>query len=339
MNFTFPIGKLPHDYLQQMINSLPTTSERLILGPGIGLDCAVVDFGDRCLVFKSEPITFATRHIGWYAVQIASNDIATTGAKPQWMLLSMLLPENKTTPSLVEEISQEVSQTCQQMGIVLIGGHTEITSGLDRPILVTTLIAEITREKLITPRGAKPGDVLILTKGIPIEATALLAKEFPEQLSDSLSDAEIAQAENFLKDPGISVIRDAEIAVNAGEVHAMHDPTEGGLATALWELAHASQTTLVIEPSRIHIPPVSRKMCERFGLDPMGTIASGALIIAAASSSGQAIINALEKSGITATIFGRIEEGQPTVYQITSSGRQLLAKFSRDEIARLFETG
>lgn len=338
MNFTFPLGKLPHEYLQQLINTLPTDSERVILGPGIGLDCAVVDFGDRCLVFKSEPITFATRQIGWYAVQIAANDIATTGAKPQWMLLTMLLPEKKTTPSLVNEIAQEVSQTCRQMGIVLIGGHTEITSGLERPILVTTLIAEMNREKLITPRGAKPGDVLILTKGIPIEATALLAKEFPQNLSHLLSEAEISQAQNFLKDPGISVSRDAEIAVNAGEVHAMHDPTEGGLATALWELAYASQNTLVIEPSRVYIPPISQKVCSVFGLDPMGTLASGALVIAASSSSGQTIVNALQENGISATIIGKVEQGQPAVHLITPSGKQLLAKFNRDEIARLFET-
>ncbi|GAP10643.1 hydrogenase maturation factor [Bellilinea caldifistulae] len=338
MNFTFPLGKLPHEYLQHLIDTLPTTAERVILGPGIGLDCAVVDFGDRSLVFKSEPITFATRQIGWYAVQIAANDIATTGAKPQWMLLTMLLPENKTTPSLVHEITADVSQTCREMGIVLIGGHTEITSGLDRPILVTTLIGETTREKLITPRGARPGDALILTKGIPIEATALLAKEFPDRLTTALNPDEITQAQNFLIDPGISVSRDAEIAVNAGEVHAMHDPTEGGLATALWELAYASQNTLIIEPSQIFIPPISRKVCDFFGLDPMGSIASGALIIAASSSSSQAIVKALQENGITATIFGKVNHGDPLVYQITPDGQRLLNKFNRDEIARLFET-
>ncbi|GIV66626.1 MAG: AIR synthase family protein [Chloroflexota bacterium] len=338
MNFTFPLGKLPHEYLEQLINNLPTTSERVILGPGIGLDCAVVEFGERCLVLKSEPITFATRQIGWYAVQIASNDIVTTGAKPQWMLLTMLLPENRTTPSLVNEISQDIAQTCQQMGIVLIGGHTEITSGLDRPILITTMIAETTREKLITPQGAQPGDILILTKGIPIEATALLAIEFPEKLANALSEAEIIKAQNFLKDPGISISRDAEIAICAGEVHAMHDPTEGGLATALWELAIASQNTLVIEPSHIYLPPISRKVCEIFGIDPMGAIASGALLMAVSPSSANEIIYALQGSGITASQIGKVEKGQPDVFQITPQGRKLLKKFERDEVARLFET-
>ncbi len=338
MNFTFPVGKLPPEFLQQLINTLPTQSERVIVGPGIGLDCAVVEFGERCLVFKSEPITFATRQIGWYAVQIAANDIATTGARPQWMLLTLLLPENKTSPSMVKEIAEEVSETCRQMGIVLIGGHIEVTSGLDRPILVSTLIAETTREKVITPLGAKPGDVLILTKGIPIEATALLAKEFPERLQGVLSEFEVDQAQNFLKEPGISVSRDAEIAVKAGEVHAMHDPTEGGLATALWELAYASQKTLVIDPSEIFIPQLSRKVCNIFGLDPMGSIASGALLIAASAESGLEIIKALRKESINASVIGEIESGQPAVYQITEHGRQLLTKFTRDEIARVYET-
>lgn len=338
MNFTFPVGKLPPEFLQQLISTLPTQSERVIVGPGIGLDCAVVEFGERCLVFKSEPITFATRQIGWYAVQIAANDIATTGARPRWMLLTLLLPEEKTTPSMVSEIGQEVSETCRQMGIVLIGGHTEITSGLDRPILVSTLVAETTREKVITPLGAKPGDVLILTKGIPIEATALLAKEFPERLRGVLSEAELSQAQNFLKEPGISVSRDSEIAINAGEVHAMHDPTEGGLATALWELAHASQKTLVIDPSKIFIPQLSRKVCEIFGLDPLGTIASGALLIVASEESGPGIVKALQRENIDAAVIGTIESGQPAVYQITHHGRQLLAKFNRDEIARVYDT-
>lgn len=338
MNFTFPVGKLPSEFLEQLINTLPTQSERVIVGPGIGLDCAVVEFGERCLVFKSEPITFATHQIGWYAVQIAANDIATTGARPQWMLLSLLLPEKKTTPSLVKKIAEEVSETCRQMGIVLIGGHTEITSGLDRPILVSTLIAETAREKVITPLGAKHGDVLILTKGIPIEATALLAKEFPERLRGILSKTELYQAQNFLKEPGISVSRDSEIAVKAGEVHAMHDPTEGGLATALWELAHASQKTLVIDPTKIFIPQLSRKVCDTFGLDPLGTIASGALLIAASAESGPGIVKAMERENIDAAVIGTIESGQPAVYRITQHGRQLLTKFTRDEIARVYET-
>jgi hydrogenase maturation factor len=337
MNFTFPLGKLPHEYLQQLINTLPAPSERVILGPGIGLDCAVVEFDERCLVFKSEPITFATQQIGWYAVQIAANDIATTGAKPQWMLLTMLLPENKTTPLLVNEITQQVTQTCQQLGITPIGGHTEITAGLDRPILVTTLIAEISRENLITPLGAKPGDVIILSKGIPIEATALLANEFPERFEGFLSEPELSEAQHFLKEPGISVSRDAEIAIKAGEVHAMHDPTEGGLATALWELAYASRNTLIVDLDQIFIPPLSRKVCEIFGLNPLGTIASGALVIIASPESGPAIVKALRENGIYASIIGQVESGRPEVYQITPTGKRLLEKFTRDEIARVYE--
>lgn len=338
MKNILPVGKLPHDLLERIIHTLPTAGERILLGPGIGRDCAVVDFGDRCLVFKIEPITFATHQIGWYAVQIAANDIVTTGARPQWMLLTLLLPENKTTPEQVQEITQEVAQTCREMGITLIGGHTEITSGLDRPILVTALIAETTANKLISPLGAKPGDDLILTKGIPIEATALLTKEFPERCKSILSEEELQQAQNFIKLPGISVFRDAQIAIEAGEVHAMHDPTEGGLSTALWELAIACQNTLIIETEKIYIPPLSRKVCQIFGLDPLGTIASGALLIAATSQTSPSILRALSENGISASIIGKVEKGQSLVYQITSDGRELMRKFERDEIARVYET-
>ncbi len=129
-------------------------------------------------MLKSDPITFATDDIGWYAVQINANDIATTGSTPRWMLATLLLPENQTSPDLVEHIFKQINQAAGALGISLIGGHTEITYDLNRPILMGTLLGEVERSKLIVPSGAQPGDQLLLTKGVPIEATALLAREF-----------------------------------------------------------------------------------------------------------------------------------------------------------------
>ncbi|MEN4012839.1 MAG: AIR synthase family protein [Chloroflexota bacterium] len=338
MNQTLPVGKLPHHLLAQLISSLPTKGERVLLGPGIGLDCAVLEFDDRCLVFKTEPITFATQQIGWYAVQIAANDIATTGCVPQWMLLTILLPEAKTTPATVEEITRQVGDTCRQMNITLVGGHTEITAGLDRPILITTLFGEIAREKLITPRGAKPHDRLILTKGVPIEAAALLALEFPHRMKNVLSENELAQVQNFLVQPGISVLPEAGIAVRAGGIHAMHDPTEGGISTALWELAVASQKTLVIEPGKIFVPDLAARICSHFHLNPFGTIASGALLLAVDPSSADTVLHALRSNCIYAVEIGWIETGDSTVFQITPNGRSPFIRFDRDEITRIFET-
>lgn len=331
-----PVGKLPAELLAEFIKRAPTSADRVLLGPGIGLDCAVLEFGSICLVLKSEPITFASQQPGWYAVQIAANDVVTTGALPRWMLLTALLPEKHTTVSLVDELSAQVFDACRSLNIALIGGHTEITYGLDRPILVTTLIGEVERSALVTPRGARPGDRLILTKGVPIEATALLAREFPDRLAASLSAEEIRAAQDYIHSPGISVFRDARIALQAGVVTAMHDPTEGGIATALWELAEACQHTLVVDPAKIPVPPLAAKVCAAFGLDPLGAIASGALLLAAAPDSAEKIIIALRDAGIPAVEIGIIQSGPARVMVQAGTGMRLFPRFPRDEITRVF---
>jgi len=337
MNQTLPVGKLPHDLLATLLAQAPSQHERVLLGPGIGLDCAVLEMGNTALILKTEPITFATQDIGWYAVQIASNDIATTGATPQWMLVTLLLPENATTAESATEIGRQIFSACRQMGITLIGGHTEITYDLHRPIVVSTLIGEIAKDKVITPRGARPGDVVLLTKGIPIEGTAILAREFAAQLSTYLSDDELKIAQNYIFDPGISVLRDAQIATQTGSVTAMHDPTEGGLATALWELAEAAGVRLRIIRERIPVPPLAQKVCQFFGLDPLGTIASGALILTSPPEDAPKILRALGSAAITAAQIGVVESGSPDVVLIEAGSEKPLPRFARDEIARLYQ--
>ena len=298
MTTPLPVGKLPADLLRPLLAQAPIDDPRVLLGPQIGLDCAVLDFGDRLLILKSDPITFATAEIGWYLVQVNANDIATTGATPRWLLVTTLLPEGQTTPALAQDIAAGVYAACRDLGISVIGGHTEITHGLDRPILAGTLIGEVARERLITPRGLRPGDRLLLTKGVPIEATALLAREFPGRLAAHLSPAELAQAQAYLTDPGLSVLRDAQIATAAGTVTAMHDPTEGGLLGALWELAEAGDKTLLVDPTAVPVPPLSARICAAFDLDPLATIASGALLLAASPAAVPAIRAALQEAGI-----------------------------------------
>lgn len=337
MNPVLPIGKIPHELLERIIQSAPTRGPRVLLGPGVGLDCAVLDFGETSLVLKTDPITFASEDIGWYAVQIASNDIATSGAVPSWAMFTVLLPEGSTTEESVLALSAQLSDACRAASITIIGGHTEITHGLDRPIIVTTLIGEISRDKLITPALARPGDALILTKGVPIEATALLAREFPTYLSRYLTGPDLKTARNFLFDPGISVLKDAQIARQAGIVTAMHDPTEGGIATALWELAEASQKTLIIDTNRIPIPPLSAKICQIFGIDPLGAVASGSLLLAAAPDSKKAVISALKSEGIEAAEIGTVTSGAPEVLSNIGGKAAPLPRFDRDEIGRVYE--
>jgi hydrogenase expression/formation protein HypE len=337
MNRVLPLGKLPPDLLARVLSKTPLFDERVLHGPGIGMDCAVVDAGKNLLVFKSEPITFVTNAIGWYAVQVSVNDIATTGATPRWMLLTLLLPENRTTPEMVGEIGDEVFEACRALEISVIGGHTEITHGLENPILVATLVGEVESEKLITPRGARPGDRVLLTKGVPIEATAILASEFPDRLRDFLTEEEITQAAGFLYNPGISVLRDAQIAAAAGGVTAMHDPTEGGLASALWEMAEASQTSIYFYPKNVYIPELSRRVCAAFALDPFSAIASGALLITAGEESCAGIIQALKSAGIVCYDIGSVETGEISVYSNKDGERVLLHRPERDEITRVYE--
>jgi len=331
-----PVGKLPADLLAQLLSKYSIQDPRILLGPGIGLDCAVLDLDTTLLVLKSDPITFTTDELGWYAVQINTNDIATSGALPRWFLSTLLLPEGLTTTDLIKNIYEGVNSACQMVGASVIGGHTEITYGIDRPILVGTMIGEVERQKLVTPRGACPGDQLLLTKGIPIEATAILARDFTDKLEHNLSPKEIDRARQFLYDPGISVLKDAQIAIQTGHVTAMHDPTEGGLASALWELASASNCSITINPQDVFIHELSNRICQTLGLDPMACIASGALLLTAPLQDATKIQSALKSEGIQCVKIGKIESGRPGVWSSTPAGVNKIPWPNQDEIAKLF---
>lgn len=336
MKNTLDVGKVPADLLEKLLARAPVDDPRVLLGPGVGLDCAVVDAGTDLLVFKSDPITFTTDEMGNYLVQINANDIATTGARPRWLLATLLLPENRTTAELVEVILEQIYAACRDLEISLIGGHSEITHGLDRPVIVGSLIGEVPRQHLVTPRGASPGDRIFLTKGVPIEATAILAREFPDRLSSQLEPEEMEQARNYLSDPGIGVLRDARLAVAAGRVTAMHDPTEGGLATALWELAQASERSLLIDPKKVPVPPLAARVMDVFGLNPLAAIASGALLLTVAAEDASDVRHALEAAGINCSDLGVVEEGPVGVWQETYGGREKLSCPEKDEIVKAF---
>jgi hydrogenase expression/formation protein HypE len=335
---TLPVGKLPPELLARLLESAPVQDERILVGPGVGLDCAVVDLGAILLVFKTDPITFATNEIGWYAVQVNANDIATTGATPTWFLMTLLLPDGSTTADLVDQISQQVFEACQSIGVSVIGGHSEITHGLERPIVVGTLVGEVVREALITPDGARPGDRLLITKGVPVEAISILAREFPHKLQGLLSAEEISQASDYLYDPGVSILKDAHLATITGEVTAMHDPTEGGLVSALWELAEACGHTIVFDPEAVPIPRLAQRICQVFEIDPLAAIASGALLISTTPEDASQICQTLEMEGIRCAEIGSIESGPAKVWRRSAEGQELLPRPERDEIARVIDT-
>jgi hydrogenase maturation factor len=335
-----PLGKLPHEQLASLLRRYAPDDPRILVGPGLGEDATVIDLGhdlsDRLLVAKTDPITFATDEIGWYAVNVNANDVACMGATPCWFLVTLLLPEGCTDSALVERIFDQIGQACAALDISLAGGHTEITYGLDRPIVVGHMLGEVARDRLVTTGGAQVGDVLLLTKGVAVEATAIIAREKAEELTDRFSPEFLARCRGFLHDPGISVVRDAQVATTAGRVHAMHDPTEGGLATGLWELAWAADVGLEIAASALPVLPETAQLCQAFDLDPLGVIASGALLMAVHPDDAPAVQRALQAEDIPAFEIGRVVEKAAGVTLLTAEGQQPLPRFARDEIARLF---
>ncbi len=333
-----PVGKLPPQMLQRLLAAAPVDDPRVLLGPGVGLDCAVIDLGGKLLVCKSDPVTFATDRLGDYLVQVNANDLATTGAASSWLLVTLLLPEKSADEALAERIMGQIGDACRRLDISLIGGHTEITYDLDRPVAVGSLLGLVDRDRLVTPRGAQSGDRLLLTKSVPIEATAILARERSERLVDLLTDANIAKAQGYLSDPGIGVTREARLALDAGRVTAMHDPTEGGLAAALWELTQASGRGLRFDPAAVPVTALSAQVCAAFAIDPLTAISSGALLLTAPEADAGAIRGALEQEGIPCTEIGEVTEGPPLVLQRTRSGWEPYPLPERDGLARVFES-
>ncbi len=334
----FAVGKLPTPILADVLARLSRPDPSVVLGPGIGVDCAVVRTGDGLLVCKCDPITFVTRDLGHYLVQVNANDLATTGATPRWLMATLLLPEGQADRAMVDGIMGQITRACEEMGAVLVGGHTEITHGLDRPIAVGCLLGEVSPEALVTPRGARPGDRILLTKGVPIEGTAILAAELAHRLDGGLGAGELEAAQAFLWEPGIGVLRDARVALGAGRVTAMHDPTEGGLLAALWELAQACGHGLRVDLAAVPVPELSAKICRLLEVDPLATIASGALLLTVAPEDGDAIQRALEAEGIACAEIGEVREGPARLESAGPDGAAITPP-ERDEVARLLEGG
>ena len=335
-----PVGKLKHDFLKEL---LPTanSSASVIVGPQLGEDAAVIELGDTYLVATSDPITFATEDIGWYVVCVNSNDIAAMGAVPKWLLVTLLLPEDTTTPAIVRDIMAQLTQACEAFNIVLCGGHTEVTPAVTQPVVIGQMMGVTHKNALFTSADACVGDALILTKGLGIEATAIIARECEEQLREKCDAQFLKQAQNYLIDPGISVLKDAQIAIATGGVHAMHDVTEGGVSTAAFELATAAGLGVVVYSDKLFGSPIlysdiTRTLCDMFGLNPLGIISSGAMLIASEPEKGKAICHALSKAGISADIIGEFLPSEHGLWLEDATGtRQPLPIFETDEIAKL----
>lgn len=331
------LGKLPPEVLERLLEKLPLNDPRVLLGPAIGEDAALIDWGDRLLVAKTDPVTFAADMLGWYAVQVNANDVACRGATPKWFLATILLPVSSTRRQ-VETIFSQLGEACRSLNISLIGGHTEVTTGVKKPIVVGCMLGEVERGKEVTTSGANIGDAIVVTKGIAIEGTALLARDAEKSLQSSgLSMALINKCKALLFYPGISVVRDALIACSVPGVNCLHDPTEGGLATGLHEVAKAANVGINLELERVPVLPETREVCRALNLNPLGLLASGCLIITLPQSRVTALVKTLKGECIEATQIGEVTPPEDGIVLATKRGKRPLPVFKHDELARFFE--
>ena len=331
-----PLGKLKLELLDRLLKTYTSTDERVLVGPKVGEDAAVIDFGETYLVAKTDPITFVADDIGWYTIVVNANDIATRGAVPKWFLATILLPENATTAKTVETIFAQLSDACRRYKISLCGGHTEVTYGIDRPLVIGQMLGEVAKEKLIQTSGAHIGDDILLTKGIAVEGTSIIARVKAQELQGNYSDDFLQTCRKFIHTPGISVVKDALTAAQCGNVSAMHDPTEGGLATGLHELAEASGVGVQIEYNAIPVFPETEQLCREYHLEPLGLIASGALVLTAAPTETPHIVAGLREEGISACVIGHVIPAQEGRMLFNDHHAVPLPIYHQDELTKIF---
>jgi len=301
---SLPFGKAPPSLLSEVVFPfLGTRREDVILGPRKGEDAAVVRAGDRLLVISCDPISGAVSRIGWLAVHVASNDVATTGTRPRWYVPCILLPKN-SGPELLREICSHMDRAAEELGVAIVGGHTEVTPGLNHPLIVGCSIGVVEDGRYVTSSGARPSNVIVLTKSAGLEGSAILASDRAEEISSRLGGDLVERAKRFFE--RVSVLEEALTAFGAGGVTSMHDPTEGGVAGGLHEVADASGTGFEVYEEKIRIEPETSRIAALFQIDPLQLISSGALLITCVEESSDRLVSAIRARGIAAEVIGRV---------------------------------
>ncbi len=323
------VGKLSPLALRQRV--FPHLGRRpdVLLHAAVGEDCAVLDFGPAACVVTCDPITGASAHLGRLAVHVACNDVAATGAEPVAVLMTLLLPQTASQDDL-DRLMRDAGQAARSVGVEIVGGHTEVTAGIDRPLVVTAAIGRAPRDGFVSSGGGRPGDWLVLTKGAGIEGTAILAEDLGARLRAQVDEATLVRARAFID--RISVVPEGRIGARAG-VSAMHDVTEGGVLTGTWELAEASGCGVRVDADAVPVPPETRAVCAALGIDPLGLIGSGAMLMATADP--KSLLAALAAAGIPAAVIGQLTAGPR---EVVRAGRtSALAPLERDELWRVLE--
>ena len=336
---SLPIGKLPLPLLRQALGRVPRRDPAVLVGAEPGEDAAVIDVGGpELLVAAADPITFAAADIGTYLMAVNGNDLAVTGAEPRWLLATVLAPAGSTAAQ-IQALLDDVTAACAAANVALVGGHTEITDSVTSPIVAGTLLGTVARGALVRTSGARPGDALLLAGAIAVEATAILAGDHADALrSAGVSEQDIQAGAARLQSPGISV-RPAAAALQAAEVHAMHDPTEGGLAAALHELAEAAGVGLAVDRDAVPVLPECRRICKALRLNPYALLASGALLASLPAAQASAAMAALARAGIPAGVIGEVTPAPEGRRWTVGDNTSRIPMVERDELARFLEAG
>ncbi len=324
-----PSGKLPPSLLSRFLSSLPPQPRDVVLGARLGEDAAVLDAGGpELLVAASDPITLATTGAAESLVAVNANDLAVMGAEPRWLLVTVLLPEG-ITDEAAAALLDELAKACARASIALVGGHTEVTAGLDRTVLCATLLGTVPRRRLRLSRDMSRGDAVLQVGAVALEGSAVLAREHaPRLLAEGVPQSVIDTASGWLDHPGISILPLARKVWEIPGVHAMHDPTEGGIATALREFAAAGEADIRVDAQAVTVLPECQTICAALGLNPLGLLASGSLLIAADQRAVPSIQKALAGAGAAVKVIG----------EVVSPGEgnlDALPEFETDEITRV----
>jgi hydrogenase maturation factor len=330
-----PAGKLPQDFLEEMIGRFVRKDKRVLVSAGIGRDAAVIDFGEKLLVAKTDPITFVADDAGWYVLQINANDIACMGGEPRWFLATLLFPQGSTPTELVEKTFSQIGAACKKLGVTLCGGHTEITMGLNRPLITGTMLGEATREKIMQPEKIQTGDVVAMSKGLAIEATSIIAREKQTIIEQEFGKTIARRCLKYVQTPGLSVLDEARLAREIDGMHALHDPTEGGLNAALHELAKAAGVGFEIDLEMIPLPTEAKLLCDYFSLDILGIISSGALLACGTEEACQEFVTGCHRQKIAAGIVGRVVPSGQGLYYREGRKRIPIPRPQRDEIIKI----
>lgn len=325
------IGKVSETVLKRSIfKQIHTKRDEVLLGAGVGEDCAAVKLSPgEIFVISTDPITGTVKDVGMLAIQITANDLASSGAEPVGVMLTVLLPEEIEEED-IREMMRQVEEACAHFHIQVMGGHTEVTRAVTQPVISVTGVGKVREDRLVSTAGAKPGQDILVTKWIGIEGTSIIAKEKEKELLERFSQAFVDTAKGF--DQYLSVLPDSRIAVEHG-VSAMHDVTEGGIYGALWEVAEASGIGLEIDLKAIPIRQETIEICEYFELNPYYLISSGCMLMAA--DQGHDLVRKLEAAGISAAVIGKATDGKAR--RIWNGGEEsYLERPKTDELYKIY---